>query len=480
MEYVIKGRKPASLFRFFEEISAIPRPSYHEGRIADYLVDFAKARSLEYYRDELHNVLIKAPASVGCEALPPLLFQGHTDMVCEKNGGVEHDFLRDPLKLYVDGQFLRAQGTTLGADNGVAVAAMLSLLDGEIEKHPAYECLFTAAEEVGLDGATGFDYSRISARHMINMDSEGFGIVTAGCAGGIRSDLSLSLHPEPFAGECLRVSVRGLIGGHSGENINCGRANANKLMGRLLAALLPTCDARLVSVNGGSKDNAIPRECEVLLAIPNAADASELLCNAAAEIARELVDDDRNFSVTCEDAEPEAVMCSREDTLRTVAVLACVPNAVFEMNHRAKGMVEFSRNLGVVRTENDQISFVFASRSAMESRLDASIRELDALAAVVGCKTRHYNRYPGWNFSPVSAVRDAYLRAYRDVTGTDASVNVIHAGLECGIISHNIPGMDIISVGPNMHDIHSPDEALDLDSLETFWKTVEQLIVDWK
>ena len=479
MEYVVTGREPASLFHFFEEISAIPRPSYHEGAIADYLVAFAKERGLECYRDELHNVLIKAPATAGCEALPPLLFQGHTDMVCEKNRGVEHDFLRDPLKLYVDGDYLRAKGTTLGADNGVAVAAMLALLDGEIDRHPAYECLFTAAEEVGLDGATGFDYSHISARHLINMDSEGFGIVTAGCAGGVRSDLSLQCKPECFSGSAIRVAIGGLIGGHSGENINCGRANANKLMGRILAALLSVCDARIVSVCGGSKDNAIPRECEAVLAVADTELASDTVCRIAAEIAEELVDDDRAFCVTCEDAEAEAVMLSREDTARAVAVLACVANGIQEMNHKAKGMVEFSRNLGVVRTEGDTITFVFTSRSAMDSRLDASMRELDALAAVIGAKTCHYNRYPGWNFAATSAVRDAYLRAYRDVTGTDAKVNVIHAGLECGIISANIPDMDIISVGPNMHDIHSPDEALDLPSLEIFWKTVARLIQSW-
>ena len=480
MKYIVTGRKPASLFRFFEEISAVPRPSYHEEKIADYLVDFAKARGLEYYRDSLHNVLIKAPASAGCEDLPPLMFQGHTDMVCEKNANVEHDFLKDPLNLYLDGAgFLRAKGTTLGADNGIAVAAMLALLDGEVDTHPAYECLFTASEEVGLDGATGFDYRHVSARHMINMDSERVGVVTCGCAGGIRTDLSLAVHPEPFVGAALHVSLGGLMGGHSGENINCGRTNANKLMGRILAALLSTCDARVVWVKGGSKDNAIPRESEVLLAVADPEVASDAICKAAAEIAAELSADDKSFSVSCEDAEAEAVMLSREDTARVVAVLASVPNGVFEMNHNAKGMVEFSRNLGVVRTENDTVSFVFASRSAMDSRLDASTRELDALANAIGAKTKHYNRYPGWNFAPISSVRERYLAAYREVTGEAAIVNVIHAGLECGIISANLPDMDIISIGPTMYDIHSPDESLDLDSVELFWKTVERLIFNW-
>ena len=476
MEYVVKGREPASVFRFFEEISAIPRGSYHESEIADYLVSFAKTRGLECYRDKHHNVLIKAPASAGLADSEPLLFQGHTDMVCEKNSDVEHDFLHDPLSLYVDGNFLRAKGTTLGADDGIAVAMMLALLDGEIAEHPAYECLFTTAEEVGLNGAHGFDYSLLSARRMVNMDSEELGVVTCGCAGGLRSDLTLPLHPTPFKGEALRVHVKGLMGGHSGENINSGRANANKLMGRLLAALPEIYEPCLVSICGGSKDNAIPRECEAVLAVSDAAAVADLLTEHAAKVAHELVAEDRGFCLICEDVEPEAVMCSREDTVRAIAILACAANGVQEMSHDISGLVEYSRNLGVIRTENDEVTFVFSSRSAIESRLDASICELDALAAVTGCHARHYSRYPGWDFEADSALRRDYLEAYRSVTGQDAVVNVIHAGLECGIIHSKVPDMDIISVGPTMHDIHSPNEALDLSSVEVFWRTVAALI----
>ncbi len=476
MEYVISGRKPASVFRYFEEISAIPRGSYNEAGIADYLVAFAKARNLEHYRDELHNVLIKKPASKGQEGRKPLLFQGHTDMVCEKNGDVEHDFLRDPLRLWVDGKLLRARGTTLGADNGIAVAMMLALLDGEVAEHPAIECLFTTAEEVGLNGAQGFDYGLVSARAMINLDSEDMGTVTCGCAGGLRSDLTLAAETEPFAGEGLRVRISGLMGGHSGADIHTGRANANKLMGRLLAALLPTCDARVVAVNGGSKDNAIPRECEAVLAVADTERATELLTDAAAAIAGELVKEDRGFTVSVETVDAESVMMSREDTARVCAVLACSANGVLEMNRNIAGLVEYSRNLGVVRTENDTVTFVFSSRSSMESRLDASIRELDALAAVTGCTARHYSRYPGWDFAPTSALREAYLAAYRDVTGADATVTTIHAGLECGIIYSKLPDMDMISIGPDMYDIHSPDEALDLDATETFWRVLARLI----
>ncbi len=475
-QYVIKGKAPESLFRFFEEISAIPRGSYNEAGVADHLVAFAKARGLEVYRDELHNVLIKAPATKGQEERPPLLFQGHTDMVCEKNADVEHDFSKDPLKLWVDGKLLRARGTTLGGDDGIAVAAMMALLDGEIAEHPAYECLFTTAEEVGLNGAHGFDYSLLSARRMINMDSEELGVVTCGCAGGMRHDLTRTLHPEAFVGSAVRISIGGLMGGHSGENIKDGRANANKLMGRLLAALPSDRDMRIVTLNGGSKDNAIPRECEAVIAVADADAAEQILTDTAAEIAAELVREDHQFTVEVEDCEPQAQMWSREDTVCAISLLACAANGVLEMSRDVQGLVEYSRNLGVVRTEESTFTVVFSSRSAMESRLDASANELTALAAMCGCSVRHYSRYPGWDYAAASAVREAYLRAYFDVTGEHARVNVIHAGLECGIIRSKVPDMDVISVGPTMYDIHSPAEALDLDAVETFWKTIVRLI----
>lgn len=472
---VITGREPASLFHFFEEISAIPRMSYHEEAIADYLVAFANARGLDCYRDAYHNVLIRMPATVGYEDHAPVLLQGHTDMVCEKNGGVEHDFFHDPLKLYLDGDLLRAEGTTLGADDGIAVAIMLAVLDGTLEKHPPVECLFTASEEVGLDGAKNFDYQKITARKMINLDSESLGVITAGCAGGIRSELLMPVSTIPFEGEALRVTVKGLAGGHSGENIHEGRANANKLMGRLLATV-SSCNARIISVNGGSKDNAIPRECEAVISVLDRDEAETLLVEEAAKIANELVALDRQFSVTVEDTEPEAVMMDQHSTDRVVALLCSVPIGVFEMNRSIKGLVEYSRNLGVVETKSDAVRLVFSSRSAMESRLDASIRELDAVARVVDAKTKHYARYPGWEFSEQSELRNKYSEAYRAVTGKDVVVKVIHAGLECGIIYASVSGMDIISIAPNLQNLHSPDEALDLASTELFWKTFAKLM----
>ena len=477
MSYLIQNRKPASVFRFFEDICAIPHPSYHEEKVADYLCDFAARRGLEYYRDNLHNVLIKKPATPDRADAAPILFQGHTDMVCVKTADSTIDFMKDGLSLYVDGDFLRANGTTLGADDGIAVATMLALLDGELSSHPALECLFTAAEEVGLDGAEGFDYSKITARKMINMDSEDLGIITAGCAGGLRSTLTKKCEIVPFKGECLKISMQGLFGGHSGVDICSGRANANKLMGRLLDVLLRELpDTRLVTLAGGSKDNAIPRECRALLAVSSIEAASSILEEEGMRVAESLSADDRGFSLTVETGEPEAVMLSGEDTRRAVSLLHTARNGVMAMSEDIPGLVETSRNLGVVQTDAATLTFVFSSRSSKESALDGSVEELDALAASLGYTARHYSRYPGWEYAKVSPLRDAYLRAFRDVTGRDAAVNVIHAGLECGIICSKLPDMDVISIGPSMHDIHSPDEALELSSTETFCQTLVRLM----
>lgn len=475
MEFVIQNREPASVFRFFEQISAIPRGSYNEGKIADYLVQFAQKRGLFFTRDRMNNVFIRLPASAGREKEPPLLFQGHTDMVCEKNGDVEHDFTKDPLSLYVDGDLLRARGTTLGGDDGIAVAMMLALLDGAIESHPAFECLFTTAEEVGLDGAKAFDYSQITATRMLNLDSEDLGIVTAGCAGGVRTDLTISYRSIPFSGNCLRLCVRGLMGGHSGADIHLGRANANRLMGRLLSGLRGVTELHLVRLSGGSKDNAIPRECEALVSVADKAAALAFLKRESEAIAKECSSEDA-FCLDMEPAAPEKEMLTGEDTARAIAVLTCTQNGVLEMNKQIPELVESSRNLGVIRQEENQLVFIFSHRSSVEAQLDAAEREMDLFAQMVGCKAKHHSRYPGWDYASRSDLRQAYCKAYRAVTGKEAVVNVIHAGLECGIIHSHLPNLDMISIGPDLRNIHSPQEAMVLSSVETFWNVLKELI----
>ena len=475
MNYIIQNRKPESFFRFFEEISAIPRMSYHEEAIADYLVDFAKTRGLDYYRDTWNNVLIKKPASKGYEEKAPILFQGHTDMVCEKESGSDHDFLKDPLDLWIDGHFLRARGTTLGADDGMAVATMLALLDGEIEDHPAYECLFTAAEEAGIVGAPKFDFSKISARTLINIDAGDPKYPLCSCSGALRTRITMPFATEPIQGHAIHVHIGGLMGGHAGADIHRGRANANKVMGRLISALSSEGDVRIVSVNSGSKDSGIMRECDAILSVSNVENATAILKKHADAISSELVDEDKNFFVSVESATAETMM-DQTASDRTCGMLACLPTGVFSMCRDLPYLVEFSRNFGTVITEEQNVIFTFSTRSASNSKLDSAAHELEAFAAMIGAQIEHFGRYPGWEYTPTSHVRDAYLSAYREITANEAIAVGVHAGIECGVICAAIPDMDTVAIAPNAQFLHSPAERLDLDSCETFWRVLRRMI----
>ncbi len=477
MEYIINNKEPKKLFEIFEDISAIPRGSGNEKEIADYIEKFAKERNLWYIRDEADNLLVRIEGSEGRENENAILLQGHTDMVCEKNSDTEHDFEKDPLKLYIDEKgWLRAKGTTLGADNGVAVALMLLVLDKGLDSHPPVECLFTTSEEVGLDGAKAFDYSNVKATGMINLDSEAEGIVTVSCAGGIRSDLMMKPRKVNFEGVALEIRLSGLAGGHSGAEINCGRANANKLMGRILATALGKVKYNLVTIEGGSKDNAIPRECRAIIAVADVEQIKDIIKTEADAIYAELSDCDKAMKISCNIIEPSELMLDDEYTRYAVTIPMVATNGVMAMSRDIEGLVEYSRNLGVIRNEGEMIEFVFSSRSSIESRIDASCAELDALASITKCETKHYSRYPGWKYEKESLLRDKYIESARRVLGKEAIVEAIHAGLECGIIKSNIPYMDIISIGPDMRDIHSPDEALDLDSFARLWSLIEDML----
>lgn len=474
MERKITGRKPDALFLNFERISAIPRPSFHEDRIADYLAAFAKERGFFALRDEAKNVFVRIPATPGMEEVPPILLQAHTDMVCEKNNGVEHDFMKDGIDLVVDGNYLRANGTTLGADDGIGVALAMTVIDGEIKRHPVVECLFTASEEVGMGGVYDFDFSLITARRMVNLDSADLGIITAGSCGGVRCDLTFTGTRETKTRRALKLTFSDFAGGHSGENIHEGRANAIRMMGLLLKELSDLPGFRVASIEGGGKTNAIPRECSAVIGVdhPNAAEAA---ANAFAEQhLSTLLPIDKGASLTVESAEDELCL-SKEDGDRLIALL-CKPRiGVIKMSEDVKGLVEWSQNLGVVKTEGDQISVLFSSRSAIEDQLEDCVRELSTLASENGADIRIHNRYTGWEYAKQSDLRERYLAAYKKALGKEATVNIIHAGLECGEIYGKIPGMDIISIAPTIKDLHSPTERLDLDSAEAFWLTFEEL-----
>ena len=468
----IANMKPEKVLRYFTEITKIPRPSNHEEKIADYLVSFAKDRNLEYVKDGALNVLIKKKGQGIGAGKKPLLLQGHMDMVCEKMPHVEIDFEKDPISIYYENGEIRAEGTTLGADDGVAVAVMLALLDDKEITHPPLECLFTSAEETGLDGATTFDMSLISARRMINMDSEEIDRIVTGCCGGERTDLVFPMRREAIRArdESLKISVSGFCGGHSGENINEGRANANKVLGRILSALYATCPFVLSDIGGGSKDNAIPRDAHAVIVFRD--ENLGLITTTAKKLFNEI----KGELKAC-DAEATLTMTlekspwkwSQPATERILLFLDSAQNGVIEMHKDIPGLVGFSRNMGVIRSEPKTVTVTFSSRSEIPSQLDYSTSQLSRLAALCNGEGRSYARYPGWAHENVSELRDMWAKLYKTKTGKEIQQVVIHAGLECGILHEKCPDMDIISVGPDMHDVHSPNEGVNVESLALFW-----------
>ena len=482
---LVKDFKYPLLMKYFEEISAIPRKSGHEEKIADYLVAFAEARGLDVYRDTAHNVLINIPAAKGMESAEPVLLQGHTDMVCEKNIGTEHDFLRDGLDLYVDNGKIRARGTTLGADNGVAVAVMLALLDGATDKHPALQCLFTSSEEVGMGGVEEFDFSKIYAKNMLNMDSADDSEIIAGCAGGVRSDIKLALKRETVSNKAIfEIKLGGLAGGHSGEDIGRGRANANKLLAIALQSLMANNELGLdlVSFNGGTASNAIPREAIATVCIESSRE--EVLRDSVDAISKTLSAtvgaDDSNFFAEIKKLDGNAAnIINRDDAKKLVFIVLAVPYGPLAYNKDMVGVVEYSRNIGIVECNDNEASVAFFARSAFGERLDVSCLELDAYADMVGGKHICDSRYPGWIYVPVSKLREQYADIIEQVLGKKPHITVIHAGLECGIISDAIPDMDIISVGAIVRNLHSPDEYLDIASFERFFTMICKFLAEW-
>ncbi len=495
---ILSAYEPCGVFKFFEEICAIPHGSGNEADVAAYIEDFAKARGLYVHRDSVHNVFVRLPASEGCEAFPAVLLQGHTDMVCEKDSDSNHDFLTDGLSLFVEDGKIGARGTTLGGDNGVAVAMMLALLDTPPAKHPVIECLFTVSEETGLEGAHAFDPAVVGvmAKTMINLDSESESTVTVGCAGGMRTDITLPIQPEKKEGCLIKVTLDGFSGGHSGVEIHEGHTNAIKAMGRLLSAAWEIADWDLVAINGGGKDNAIPRDCEAIILVHDLGqgrDTAEQFCQvilAEAEKLRKepnIIQADKNFICTAEitDVNASAQILGIEGTLGTLTLLTLARDGVLAMNAHVKGMVAYSRNLGIVKTVYDEdgtpvaVKFSFSTRSACESHLDDAERELSQLAMIctgLGNNATHRARYPGWDYAPVSPIRDLWCKTAEEMLGKAPHVEAIHAGLECGILCSKMPGMDIISVGPDMWDIHTPRERLSIDSTARLYELLRRVI----
>ncbi|MBE6548451.1 MAG: aminoacyl-histidine dipeptidase [Ruminococcaceae bacterium] len=472
MSYITEGCQPKRVFEIFEDICSIPHGSGNEAGVAKYIENFAKNLGLECYIDKTGNVFVKKAACAGYEHRDCVLLQGHMDMVCEKNPGTEHDFERDGLDLFVEGGLLGAHGTSLGGDNGIAVAMMLAILEGD--EHPALECLFTVEEETGLAGAKGFDCSQISAQKMINLDSEQDNTVTAGCAGGVRTEAVFSSVKVDLQSprDAFEISVGGLAGGHSGADINSGRANALVLLARILQRVFSEQKIWLCDINGGGKDNAIARQGSAVVICEDATLFEKSVLDETAKIKKELCSADSNFEVGLLGCNVSACF-KLKDTQRILGFMSLVKTGVLKFSNDIDGLVEYSRNLGIAQTEGGRVIFTLSSRSSVEAQIDYSCRELDMISNLFGAQNRHYSRYPGWEFNANSKLREEYLDEYEKLFGIRPAVEVIHAGLECGIISSKRPGLDIISIGPNMYDIHSPAERLDIASCEKIWKVIK-------
>lgn len=473
MDYKITGYEPAKLFHYFEEISAIPRESGNEKQISDYLVAFAKDHGLWVYQDEVYNVIIKKAASAGAEDKPAVMLQGHIDMVCDKLGSVEHDFTKDGIDLVVTDGVLTANGTTLGADNGIAVALMLTVLDDNSLAHPALECVFTTDEESGLVGAETLDKSQIDARTMINLDSEEEGVATVSCAGGVVVTYTRPITREHKSGSVLTLEISGLLGGHSGADIHLERGNGDLIMARIVERLMIAGEPALVSFNGGTKDNAINRECkaELVYADHAAAEAgAELAQGIIDAVAAELETYDPGFTCTlaiADDAEVEAI---NEDTaLAFVRAIRLAPNGVMRRNLAADGAVDVSSNIGVVATSDDEAKILLSPRSSITSLQEEFKDRLQTLADVLGFDAKFEYEYPGWSYAEHSPVRDVFLKSYRELFDTELRIESIHAGLECGLFAEALDGLDAIAVGPTLKDVHTPDESMELASSERFY-----------
>lgn len=464
MTYVTEGRQPEKALRFFEELCAIPRPSGGEAKVADWLCEFAKARGLECHRDELGDVIIKRPGKGDA-----LMLQGHTDMVSavapEKGASDAIAYLAEHgVKPILDGDLLHADGTTLGADNGVAVAMMLAILDTPELKAPPLECVFTVQEETGLFGAKAVDGSLISARRMINLDSEKDGMLTVSCAGGCRIAIEREFSVSEV-GECaLRLDVGGLLGGHSGEQIHLPRENAIHLCARVAGLL--RIGGRLAWIRGGEADNAIPRSCSALIVYSSV----ERMENAKARFAELAFDypHEPELKITLHDAKPEPALADGEDLFE---MLAALPNGVQARDER-NGFVLTSLNCGVISTDGGKLRATLSLRSSVAENMVKLKETVIAAAEKFGFNAIVGAEYPGWAFREVSPLRDTLMSAWKRVTGDEMKVQSIHAGLECGLFSAKFDGLDAVALGPTIHDCHTPQESLDLNSLERTWKTL--------
>lgn len=476
---VFQNMEPKEVLHFFEEICQIPHTSFHEKQLSDYCVAFAKERGLYYEQDSLGNVIIIKEASKGYEDASPIILQGHLDMVGDKAPDCDIDLEKDGLRLGVDGDWIYAEGTTLGADDGIAVAYGLALLDAKDLSHPRLEVVFTVSEEVGLLGAVGIDLSCCQAKRLLNVDSEEEGIFTVGCAGGMRLQADLPVKRVSASGLCLDFQFQGILGGHSGIEINNGLANANVLSGRFLMMLKKSCDFRIIALNGGVKENVIPKDAGFSLLIdPADLNAVEdAVSDFNAQIKTEYAAADPNAALVMAGAGSfDAFVLDEDSKERTITALNLMPNGVQAMCIDLPGLVETSLNLGVVKLTENTLQLCFSIRSSVASAKAALADKVSLFAKYLGGTVSISGEYPAWPLARDSKFRDQCIAVYKELYEEEPQVVTIHAGLECGILSEKIPGLDCISIGPDLKDIHTIKERASVSSIARVWEFIKAVL----
>lgn len=480
MGNILGGLKPELLWNHFEEICSIPHPSRKEQKLAHYVIGFAKNNNLEYETDEFGNIVIRKPATPGYENKIPVVLQGHLDMVAEKNNDVVHDFDKDPIQPYVDGDWVKARGTTLGSDNGIGVAAALAVLESKELQHGPIEALFTLDEETGLNGAQALKPGFLKSKILINLDSEEDGAFYIGCSGGQNTFVKFTFKPSKIPANTIafEVKVKGLKGGHSGLDINTGRGNAIKLMARLLHELNYKFGVRLVSINGGSKHNAIPRETfsVIRVAKKSAHDVLTYIENYNSIVKAELASVEPNLEVVASEVKSKAKVMDKTTATNLIDSLYSVQNGVIKMSADIEGLVETSSNLAVVTTKGKNVEVILSQRSSVETEKKDISNAIAATFKLAKADVKQGDGYPGWKPDIHSPVLSVMKSVYENMYNNHPEVKAIHAGLECGIIKERFPEMDMISFGPTITGAHSPDEKVQISTVEKFWNLLSNAL----
>lgn len=471
---VLEGLEPQAVFRWFEALCAIPHGSRHTDAVSDWCVDFGRRRGLEHHRDRAGNVILIAPPTPGYEIAPPIILQGHLDMVCEKTADCPLDMERQGLDLAVKDGYVYARGTTLGGDDGIAVAMALAVLDDPAIPHPRLEVVLTTDEEIGMLGAAALDVSPLRGRQLLNLDSEAEGVFTVSCAGGCVARVSLPVTWEKAEGQALCLRVSGLTGGHSGTEIHRGRANANVLLGCLLSELRKSVSFRLALAEGGLKDNAIPVSAQAVL-FPEDAGAAEAAFPALRELCRPFAKTDPALTLELEMAAAERVLDQRS-TDRALAFLTRAPAGVQTMSRDIPGLVQTSLNLGILRTEETSLTALFCVRSSVSAEKEELLTDLTALAESLGGALAREGDYPPWEYRADSPLRRRCEAVFREQYGHDPKVEAIHAGVECGLLCGKLPGLDCVSLGPDLLEIHTPRERMLVASVERVWRFLLEVL----